>query len=132
MKDHPFFKSNPLFRENSERNPNSDSSHRTFANYTDHLSSYPTMGLPKLDFVSSKVERISHIRLHSVESPNREDYPDLENVQILAFQRIIAFHDFLDSKLNGGVFWNENRRPSWCKGVMVFQVAEQDDGLLAI
>lgn len=125
VKGHPKLLSNPLFRENSERNPKSDSSHRTFANYTDHVNSFLTMKFPALNDVAESVEKISRIRLHSVTEPSRDDYPDLQNVQILAFQRIIAFHDFLDERVPKNRFWRAHRKPSWCKDVMVFQVEDQ-------
>ncbi len=124
---HPKFASNPLFRENSERDKNSDSSHRTFANYTDHVNSYTAIKFPQLWEVTENIEKISRIRLHSVDKPSRDDYPDLQNVQILAFQRIVAFHDFLDERVPTNRFWRAHRRPNWCKDVMVFQV--EDPGL---
>jgi hypothetical protein len=125
VKGHPKLFSNDLFRENNERDMGSDSSHRTFANYTDHLNSFLPLEFPTLNVVAEGVERISRIRLHSVTTPSRDDYPDLENVQILAFQRIVAFRDFLDEKLPKNRFWKAHRRPSWCKDVMLFQVEDQ-------
>jgi hypothetical protein len=47
VKGHPKFVSNDLFHENSERDPKSDAAHRTFANYTDHLCSFPPIEFPK-------------------------------------------------------------------------------------
>jgi hypothetical protein len=125
VKGHPKLLSNDLFRENNERDPKSDSGHRTFANYTDHLGTFPPMEFPALGTVADSVERISRIRLHSVTIPSRDDYPDLQNVQILAFQRIIAFQDFLDEKVPGNRFWKAHRRPTWCKDLMLYQVEDQ-------
>jgi hypothetical protein len=125
VKGHPKLLTNDLFRENSERDPKSDSVHRTFANYTDHLCSYPPLEFPTQATVADCIERISRIRLHSVIIPSRDDYPDLQNVQILAFQRIIAFQDFLDEKVPKNRFWRAHRRPSWCRDVMIFQVEDQ-------
>ena len=125
VKGHAKLTSNPLFRENSERNPKSDSAHRTFANYTDHLDNFSPMRFPELEAVATNVGKISGIRLHSVTEPSRDDYPDLENVQILAFQRIVAFHDFLEERVSGNRFWRAHRRPAWCKDVMLFQVENQ-------
>ena len=125
VKGHPKLVSNPLFRENSERCKDSDSAHRTFANYTDHLDSFGPMQFSTLEDVTANVEKISRIRLHSVTEPSRDDYPDLQNVQILAFQRIVAFHDFLDERVSLNRFWRAHRRPTWCKNVMSFQVADQ-------
>lgn len=125
VKGHPKLFANDLFRENSERDIKSDSSHRTFANYIDHINSFVPLDFPTTSEVADDVERISRIRLHSVTSPSRDDYPDLQNVQILAFQRIIAFQDFLDEKVPKSRFWKAHRRPRWCKDVMLFQVEEQ-------
>lgn len=127
-KEHPRFKLNDLFRENSERDPRSDSAHRTFANYTDHLCSFPPIEFSNVNELAISVEKISRIRLHSVSSPSREDYPDLQNVQILAFQRILAFQDFLDEKVPENRFWRMHRRPDWCKNVMLYQVDDQQVG----
>jgi len=126
VKEHPKFVANPLFRENSERNPKSDSAHRTFANYTDHVGSFLPIEIPDLRSVSDTVERISHIRLHSITEPSRDDFPDLRNVQILAFQRIVAFHDFMEDRIPQNRFWRAHRRPTWCNNIMQFQVANQE------
>jgi len=128
VKEHPYFRSNDLFRENSERDPRSDSAHRTFANYTDHLCSFPPIEFSNVNELAISVEKISRIRLHSVSSPSRDDYPDLQNVQILAFQRILAFQDFLDEKVPRNKFWRMHRRPDWCKSVMLYQVDDQQVG----
>ncbi len=125
VKNHPGFISNDLFRENGERDPGSDSSHRTYANYIDHINSFVSLRFPTSDDVAIDVEKISRIRLHSVTSPSRDNYPDLQNVQILAFQRIIAFQEFLDERVSKNRFWKMHRRPVWCKDVMLFQVEEQ-------
>lgn len=127
-KEHPYFRSNDLFRDNSERDPKSDSAHRAFANYTDHLGSFPPIEFSNVNELAISVEKISRIRLHSVSSPSRDDYPDLQNVQILAFQRILAFQDFLDEKVSDNRFWRMHRRPDWCKNVMLYQVDDQQLG----
>lgn len=125
VKGHPKFVLNPLFYENNEHDTDSDAAHRTFANYTDHVDSFTPIKFPSLQEITENVEKISRIRLHSVDKPSREDYPDLQNVQILAFQRIVAFHDFLDERVPTNRFWRAHRRPTWCKDVMLFQVEDQ-------
>ncbi len=124
IKKHPDFASNPLFRENSERDEHSDSAHRTFANYTDHVNSFTPIKFPEFKWIAEYIEKISRIRLYSVDKPSRDDYPDLQNVQILAFQRIVAFHDFLDERVPTNRFWRTHRRPDWCRDIMLFQVEE--------
>lgn len=125
VKDHPSLAGNPLFRANNERDKRSDSAHRNFANYTDHVDSFVPLSFPSLAKITDSVEKISRIRLHSVTEPSREDFPDLFNVQILAFQRIVAFHDFLDERIPKNRFWRAHRRPAWCNNVMSFQVEDQ-------
>lgn len=136
--EHPFywnavkgygrFASNPLFYENHVRDMDSDSAHRTFANYTDHVNSFQAVRCPTLKWVMEYIEKISHFRLgSSVKKPSRDEYPDLQDVQILAFQRIVAFTDFLDERIPTNKFWRAHRRPTWCKDVMLFQI--EDSGL---
>ena len=125
IKDHPKFISNTLFRENYEKDTKSDSSHRTFANYTDHINSFVPINFPSPAEVAERIEKISRIRRGSVTTPSREDYPDLQNVQILAYQRIVAFQDFMDEKINKNRFWRAHRRPSWCNYLMRYEVEDQ-------
>jgi len=124
VKGYPDFLGNPLFRLNSERDHKSESSHRTFANYVDHISSFLPLQFPDVEVVADKVERISRIRLHSVAPPSRDDYPDLENVQILAYQRIVTFRDFLDERLTNNDFWDAHRNPNWCENVMMYKIED--------
>jgi len=132
VKGHPKLSSNPLFRENHERENNkqedkSDAIHRNFANYADHLNSFQALKFSTTQEVSERVEKISRIRLHSVTAPTpqRGNFPDIYNVQILAFQRIVAFHDFLEDRVPKNRFWRAHRRPNWCKDIISFQVEDQ-------
>jgi hypothetical protein len=124
-REHPKFAANPLFRNNDDTD--SDAAHRNFGNYTDHVDNFASLKFPQLQEVTDNVEKISHIRRHSVIKPSVEGYPNLQNVQILAFQRIVEFHDFLDERLQKNQFWRAHRRPSWCRDVMLFQV--EDSGV---
>jgi hypothetical protein len=124
IKGHPTFATNPLFRENNERDPHSDSAHRTFANYTDHIDTFKPMKCLETTSIITNIEKISRIRLHSVTEASRDGYPDLQNVQILAFQRILAFNDFLDERIPSNRFWKAHRRPNWCRDIMLFQTEE--------
>lgn len=132
VKGHPKLVLNPLFRENNERQnkrqeDQSDAMHRTFANYADHLDSFTPLQFSTIEMVSKRVERISRIRRHSVTAPTpqRDDFPDIDKVQILAFQRVVAFHDFLEENVPKNRFWQAHRRPSWCKDIISFQVEDQ-------
>jgi hypothetical protein len=128
VRGYPKFITNPLFYENNERDIDSDASHRTHANYTDHVNSFRPMKCPDLVWVIKYIERISHFRLGSaVKRPSRDEYPDLQDVQILAFQRIVTFNDYLDERIPMNRFWRAHRRPTWCKDIMLFQI--EDSGL---
>jgi len=75
VKGHPRLVSNPLFRENNEREDNrkedqSDVLHRNFANYADHLDSFTALDFSTTkEVLSERVERISRIRRCSVTAP---------------------------------------------------------------
>jgi len=132
VKGHPRYRADPLFHENQERDVNkrvdeSDVLHRNFANYADHLDSFTAAKFSSTGKVAERVQKISRIRRHSVtaSAPQRDSFPDIGNVQILAFQRIVAFNDFLEEKVPNNRFWRTHRRPSWCRDVMLFQLEEQ-------
>jgi hypothetical protein len=132
VKGHSYLLSNPLFRENHEREianreDKSDVVHRNFANYADHLDSFRTPKLSSIEAISERIDKISRIRRHSITAPTpqRDRFPDIGNVQILAFQRIVAFHDFLDARVANNRFWRAHRRPSWCKDIMLYQVEDR-------
>jgi len=136
--EHPFywnavrgyskFATNPLFYDNNERDIDSDAAHRTFANYTDHVNSFKPLKCSDVAWAMNYVEKISHFRLGStVKRPSRDEYPNLQDVQILAFQRIVTFNDFLDERIPTNRFWRAHRRPAWCKDIMLFQI--EDSGL---
>jgi len=140
VKGHPLLVPNPLFRENYEREDNrkedkSDAMHRNFANYADHLDSFRALRFPTDQEFKKRVEKISRIRRHSVSAPTpqRDDFPDIDKVQVLAFQRIVAFHEFLDNKVPDNRFWRAHRRPNWCKDFLSFQLDDQGiDGLPSV
>lgn len=126
VKRHPEFEHNPLFRLNNVGDRTSDCSHRNFANYTDHIGNFVTLGFPKTERLVDSISKISHIRRFSITEVYRDDYPDLDNVQILAYQRIVTFRDFLDNHVSDNRFWKAHREPSWCKGIMSFELQDAD------
>jgi hypothetical protein len=126
VKDYPKFAGNPLFRTNYQHDETSDATHRTYANYIDHLDGFAAVSLPAPEEIALSIEKISRIRLYSVTEASRDDYPDLQNVQILAFQRIVAFQDFLDSEIPKNRFWKAHRRPQWCRVSMIYQLDDQN------
>ncbi len=127
VKEYPAFSSNDLFRKNNITSSRSDSYHRTYANYTDHINSFVPLDLPEREHIKETVERISRIRVNSITNTAIEldAYPDVRNVQILAYQRIIAYRDFFDQKLSANRFWQAHRTPNWCRDTMLYQVETQ-------
>lgn len=125
VKDHPSFSKNPLFHQNSERDPFSDCTHRNFSNYTDHINFFGAVEFPDIEDIATAIEKIRRIRRHSVTQPCRDDYPDLFNVQILAYQRIVTYREYMDARIHGNRFWNAHRDPAWCKGILHFQLEDQ-------
>jgi hypothetical protein len=125
VKRHPDFSTDPLFGFNSERDPRSDCSHRNFANYTDHINSFGPPSFPTTQSIAEIIRKISRINRHSVTSPDREDFPDLQNVQILAYQRLVTYREYMDKKLGDNKFWRTHRDPLWCKDLIRYYL--QDD-----
>ncbi len=131
VKEHPDFQNNPLFRRNSERDKTSDCSHRNFASYTDHIGNFVRLGFPGNEGLSLSIQKISRIRRFAVTEVYRDDYPDLDNVQILAYQRIVTFRDYLDRSVSSNRFWQAHREPVWCRDLkMDFQLEDADIGSL--
>jgi hypothetical protein len=119
------FASDPLFSDNLEQRPNTDSSHRAFANYIDHLNQFPEFSPVDTDFVRVRVARIADLLEGPVALPNRDRYPDLDVVHIVALARIIRFRKYLDDLVvDFSKFWKLHRQPAWCKNMIDFQANE--------
>jgi hypothetical protein len=57
--------------------------------------------------------------------PRKDHYPDVENVQLIAYHRLIQFRNFLDEILGGkNIFWTNYRNPSWSREYLNFQVVK--------
>ncbi len=124
VKHYPEFKDNLLFRFNSERDKTSDCSHRNHANYSDHIGGYLKVGFPTTAQLLDSIEKISRIRRFAITEVSRDGFPDLDNVQILAYQRLVTFRDFLDGRLKDNRFWRAHRDPNWCKGMVTFHLED--------
>lgn len=119
------FGKDPLFSVDADASPKSDGAHRNLANYSDHIARYPSFAALTLEAAVERIQRISEIELTAVPIPNAERYPDLTNVQIIAYHRIVRFRRYLDSLLGGqNRFWNAHREPSWCRSIVDYQVVE--------
>lgn len=127
VKNDPFFKSDPFFSPDKSTGSDDfvDSAHRSIANYWDHLDQFPKFHTLNEEYLKRRIEQLSKIELSSVPSPRDEEYPDLDNVQLIAYHRIVRFRKFLDERLGGkNRFWSVHRNPSWCDDIINFQVVE--------
>jgi hypothetical protein len=130
--EHPTFASDVLFPTNEER-PTwpTDSSHRTKANYGDHLPYFPQFAALELEQMKARARQIAAIALTAPPIPDRDKFPDLDSVHIVAYHRLVRFRQFLDEVLGATHrFWGVHRTPSWTQGILTFQITAQT-GLLA-
>jgi hypothetical protein len=127
VKSHPVFENNPFFALEKGKSDDdlADSAHRSIANYTDHLDQFPKFHTLDEGYLKRRIEQLSKIELSSVPAPRQEHYPDLENVQLIAYHRIVGFRKLLDEILSGkNRFWSVHRNPNWCEDIIDFQVVE--------
>jgi hypothetical protein len=117
------FIKDPLFVVNPEDEDESDAAHRNKANYADHINRFPNFKPLEEQFLKERIKKLSSIQLSSVPIPNREKFPDIDSVQLIALHRIIKFRRVINDVLGGSNrFWNVHRNPSWCMGYLDFQV----------
>jgi hypothetical protein len=125
VSEHPSFINDPFFYPNRDDLPESDGAHRNKANYIDHLDRFPTFKPLSLDAMTDRIERVAGIPFSDVPIPNADKFPDIENVQIIAYHRIVKFRQCVDDALGqDNRFWRVHRRPSWCPDSMTFNVTE--------
>ena len=125
VKKIPFFSADPLFTLNPENTDVSDSAHRNRANYADHVSRFPQFAPLNNVSLTNRVERISSIEMQVPPIPNRRSYPDLDSVQIVAYQRIIRYRRIVDEILGGkNRFWNVQRSPAFANAYCDYQITE--------
>lgn len=132
VKAHNLFTANPFFTNNDDApknsmNAKSDVSHRTKSNYLDHINGFPKFQVLDDAYLKVRVEKISNIELSDAPIPRMDFYPDLENVQVIAYQRMISFMSFLDEILGGSnKFWALHRRPNWAPKYLDYQVIKPE------
>mgnify|MGYP001164585683 CR=1 FL=1 len=117
VKEYPEFSKHPLFKLNGDRDPSSESAHRNHANYADNLNNFRKFDLPKEEEFEKHISSVTSKRISETELIiHRDKFPiNLINVQILAYQRIVTFRDFLDRHISKNQFWMVRKTPSWCK-----------------
>jgi hypothetical protein len=122
VKEHATFSDDPLFTANLEDTNESDIAHRSVANYSDHVDHFPFFTPLNKDQLKLRIDKISTMDLSSIPIPNRNKFPDLSAVQIVAYYRLVRFRNFLDQHLDDtSRFWQIHRTPSWCSEYLDFQ-----------
>lgn len=119
------FAGDPFFTDNDAAVDVSDVGHRDWANYKDHLPQFPMFRPLDEVALKTRVERISSIEITAPPIPRISRYPDLENVQVVAYHRVVRFRDLVDAILGGtNRFWRVHRTPPWVSKFTDFQVTE--------
>jgi hypothetical protein len=128
VKQHPLFSADPFFTNNEEMQPNSsndksDISHRSKANYLDHVNHFPNFAVLNEEYLKQRIKVISSIKLSDAPIPKVNSYPDLDSVQLMAYHRMVKYSNLVDGILGGkNRYWNINRRPTWCTSMLDFQI----------
>jgi hypothetical protein len=125
-----FFQNDVLFTDNPET-PNtkftafpSDQGHRNKANYADHIGDF-TKFLPlDNDQLRARIEYLSNLEINDPSIPDVAKYPDIINVQLVAYRRLIKYRALLDSIVPVKGFWAKQRNPSWVPTYFDFQATE--------
>jgi len=121
--DNPFFTVN----EDVSNKPDaeSDVGHRNKANYFDHINNFPSFCPLSEVVLKDRIDYLSKIQLSAVPLPRKSKYPDIDNVQMVAYHRLIIFRSLLDNILGGSnTFWKVHRNPAWCSAYINFQVVK--------
>lgn len=122
VKQHRDFSSNQLFTENLENVDESDCAHRNYANYIDHLEGFPRFDPLTYDELKRRIDFLSKIEVVAYPIPNKNKYPDIESVQIVAYHRIVEFRELLNRALgDSNKYWLVYRNPDWSRGILTFQ-----------
>jgi hypothetical protein len=125
VKSHARFACDPFFTRNEEGQPRSDSGHRSKGNYTDHVDQFPTFQALDETYLKERVEKIAGIELSDAPIPRPDAYPDTENVQLIAYHRMVKFRKLVDEALgNSNRFWTSRRKPGWCPRFLDFQIVD--------
>lgn len=125
VKNSSLFRGDPLFTNNNEFVQYSDSGHRNRANYVDHLDRFIDFQILDEPYLKERIKKIAEVDLSNIQIPDKYMYPDLDNVQLVAYHRMIKFRTFLDEVLGGtNRYWLYHRKPDWCSGYLDFQIIE--------
>lgn len=125
VKGHPPFADDPFFTRNDEGAERSDSAHRGWANYADHVNRFPQFRVLDEAFLKDRVEGIASIYCSDAPIPRMKSFPDTVNVQLVAYHRMVRYRSYLDERVGAtNRFWKVHRNPHWCPSFLDFQVVE--------
>jgi hypothetical protein len=126
----PRFNNDPFFYQNVEFSPpsgsrldfRSDAGHRNRANYADHVGHFPVFRPLDDNALQTRIHRLSSMEINDPQIPNVDRFPDIDNVQLIAYHRILKYRAFLDHILStSNQFWTVQRNPSWKPAYFDFQ-----------
>jgi hypothetical protein len=119
------FRDDPFFTENTAATDASDLRHRDHANYADSLFPYPHFRSLDEGSLRSRINAIAQIEITDPPIPRLSEFADLDNVQLVAYHRIVRYRKFLDEILaDDSRFWRVHRNPAFASNVLNFQVTE--------
>lgn len=128
-----YFKDDFLFTVNPDMPPGnftefrSDGAHRSRANYTDHIGNFPVFKSLDEQALKIRLKKLSTIDVNEMDIPNVLAYPDITNVQLVAYHRILKYRAFLDQLLpTNNRFWSVQRNPNWAPNYFEFKAAGTD------
>jgi hypothetical protein len=124
--------SSQLFVRNINGIDASDCAHREKANYQDHLGNFPEFNPFTKEDLKVRLDRLSQIGFSPPQIPRASHFPDLDNVQLIAYHRLVHFRRNLDNILGDSSFWRTTRDPSWAKEWTRFQLPEVENSLSQI
>ncbi len=122
------FDNDPLFTDNKARNSQlSDAKHRERANYADHVNKVPNFIALDLETLQERANHIANLSLDVPPIPNYKDYPEVENVQIVAYHRLMRVRTYIDDILGTSInYWNVHRDPAWARAVINYEPVESN------
>jgi len=125
VSQHPQLASDPFFYIFRDDISESDGAHRAKANYSDHIDQFPVFLPLDAQFLAERVDRIATLVISDVPVPNADDFPDADNVQFVAYHRLVKFRQLLDEILGTkNRFWRVHRNPPWRPEKMNFSVVD--------
>jgi hypothetical protein len=125
--DHPDFILDPFFTTNIEHDEISDSGHRNKANYYDHIYGFQQFQVLDEPILKQRIQTLSRMQFYDAPIPSKSGYPDIDNVQLVAYYRLVKFRSFLDEILGTAHrYWAFHRQPNWCSDLIKFQVAKTE------